>query len=169
MTAVQAKFGAINITPDALSRYFIDSEFADKHPHRSLRIRLFRKLIERFQFTLDGMAADDGHNALLPSFCCPSMPFFEQVLSEEIVWLFPPAEMAVIVIKFVANLHKAGKFKGAVLLAAGALKLCSKYLALAKKVHSWPIGSDLFREWINNEWVSVANARIPHSVFGFGL
>ena len=32
--------GVVNVTPDALSRYYIDNEFRDKHQHRTLRKRL---------------------------------------------------------------------------------------------------------------------------------
>ena len=55
-----------NITPDALSRYFIATEHVDKHPHRTLRKRLLVKFNHAYHFTLGGVAADDGHDALLP-------------------------------------------------------------------------------------------------------
>ena len=70
--------GKLNITPDALSRYFFNTTFRDKHPDRTLRKRLFRMIENEVSpFSLDGMAADDGHNKLVEHFCSPSNPLFE--------------------------------------------------------------------------------------------
>ncbi len=82
------------------SRFFYDNTFRDKFPHRTLRKRLFKSInMSCGPFTLDGMATDDGHNALLGDFCCPSEPFFEHKLEGQKVWLFPPAEMIGLVLK----------------------------------------------------------------------
>ena len=83
--------GKLNVTPDALSRYFFNTTFRDKRPDRTLRKRLF-SMIEREvgSFTLDGLAADDGHNTLVQRFCSPSNPIFEERLDNQFVWVFPP-------------------------------------------------------------------------------
>ena len=69
--------GKLNVTPDALSRFFFSTTFLDPRPDRTLRKRLFKMLeSEVGLFTLDGMVADDGHNALVSRFCSPSNPLF---------------------------------------------------------------------------------------------
>ena len=161
--------GAVNLTPDALSRYYIDVEFADKHPHRTLRRRLFQQLHDRHGFTVDGMSADDGHNSLLTKYFSPSYPFFEQDLKDERVWLFPPCELATIIVKHVANLHKASLFTGAILLSSRSAQHSSRHLANAAVLQTWIPGADLFRELSGDQWRSLPPIRGEYIVYGFGL
>ena len=50
-------------------------------------------------FTLDGMADDDGHNALVTQFCCPSASLFEADLASNRTWIFPPEDTQCLVIR----------------------------------------------------------------------
>ena len=161
--------GAVNLTPDALSRYYIEVDFADKHPHRTLRRRLFQQLHSIHNFTVDGMAADDGHNSLLTKYFSPSYPFFEQDLKDEIVWLFPPCDLTAIIVKHIANLYKAGLFKGAILLSGRSAKYLGRYLTNATTLQTWIPGADLFREYSSDQWHSLPPIRGEYIVYGFGL
>ena len=73
---------------EASPRFFVDTTFRDKCPHRTLRKRLFQMIMREndLNFTLDGMVADDGHNALVKRFCTPSNPSFEESLVNEVIW-----------------------------------------------------------------------------------
>ena len=61
-------------------------------------------------FTMDGMAADDGHNALVARFCSPSNPLFEESLANQFVWVFSPLELIGITLNFLVNLRKKAQF-----------------------------------------------------------
>ena len=90
--------GELNVTADALSRLQLSAQLRNKHAERSLRKRLFANVLDKFpQLTLDAMASDDGHNALLERYCCPSEPFFEINFSQECVCgVFHPMSSSVL-------------------------------------------------------------------------
>ena len=140
--------GKVNITPDALSRFFINSTFLDKLPHRTFRKRLFL-CIERenkFHFTLDTMAADDGHNALLERFCSPSNPFFEESLTNEFLWVFPPLDLIGITLKFLADTQREGiPFSCCVLIPEQSSAPWFKYLVHFSPIKRYNPGTDMFR------------------------
>ena len=138
--------GVINVTPDALSRYYIHNEFRDKQPHRTLRKRLFLALEHRVgTFSLDGMVADDGHNKLVSQFCSPSEPFFEANLAGQRVWLFPPLELIGVLLKFVLNQAKVQDFCCCILVPERSSAHWYKLVPNFKRVERYAPGSDLFR------------------------
>lgn len=101
--------GKLNVTPDALSRYFFNASFRDKRSDRTLRKMLFRMVEnENGAFTIDGRAAHDGHNALVNKFCSPSNPLFEESLDNQFAWVFPPVELVGITLKFLLGLKRKG-------------------------------------------------------------
>ena len=86
--------GEVNVTADALSRMQVQADLRDRHGERCLRKRLFNEIIARVpSIGIDGMASDDGHNAQLPDYRCPSRSVFELDFAEHTVWLFPPDEL----------------------------------------------------------------------------
>jgi hypothetical protein len=140
--------GKLNVTPDALSRFFVDTAFRDKCPHRTLRKRLFLMIMREnnLTFTLDGMVADDGHNALVPRFCTPSNPFFEESLVDEVIWLFPPLDVLGITLKFLVSSKREGiPFSCCVLLPEQSSASWFKYLTHFSSIKRFNPGSDLFR------------------------
>ena len=149
--------GKINITPDALSRYFFDVSFRDKNPDRTLRKRLFQG-IERLvgNFTIDGMAADDGHNKLVPTFGSPSNPLFELQLEGQNLWVFPPLELIGITLKFLIDHHKTGcNFSCCILVPDRTSAPWYRYLTKFKPVRVFQIGSDMFRSRVDESFVKV--------------
>ena len=167
------------ITIDCIgrNRLTISAGIRDKHPDRCLRRRLFANILSRFpSLNLDGMAADDGHNSQLPRFCCPSWPFFEADLNEDIAWLFPPNELIGPVLIFFASAvpctsasqsspARARAPQRALVLYAGKYQRAFRYVA----------GSDLFREqqpdggWrklpsVREPWLVVASPEVAASV-----
>ena len=140
--------GKLNITPDALSRYFIDTAFSDKCPHRSLRKRLFQCIARenKFVFTMDAMAADDGHNALLERFCSPSNPFFEEPIDNEFLWVFPPLDLIGLTLKFLVDTKREGvKFSCCVLVPEQSSASWFKYLSHFSPIKRFNPGTDMFR------------------------
>ena len=139
--------GKLNVTPDALSRYFFNTTFRDKRPDRTLRRRLF-KIIEKEVgvFTLDGMAADDGHNKLVDKFCSPSNPLFEEPLQDHLVWVFPPLELIGITLKFLLNVQKEGtRFSCCCLVPERSTAPWFRYLRHFQPVKRFSPGADMFR------------------------
>ena len=163
--------GILNVTPDALSRYYIDNVFRDKHQHRTIRKRLFRALSNKFgPFTLDGMTADDGHNVLLDAFCTPSNPLFEEDLEGHCVWAFPPMELIGPTLKFLLDQLKLGRsFSFTMLVPEKQTMSWFRLLAHCQRLESYRIGSDLFRELrdgkfialpkIKEQWIVIAQGR----------
>ena len=140
--------GSMNVTPDALSRYFFNTEFRDRMPDRTLRKRLFRMLQREvgLSVTLDGMAADDGHNALVSKFCSPSNPLFEENLEGHSIWLFPPLELIGITLKFLVNQRRLGiAFSCCVPIPEHTSAYWYKYLTNFRPVKRFCTGADLFR------------------------
>ena len=148
----------------------------DKHLDRCLRRRLFANILSRFpSLSLDGMAADDGHNSQLPKFCCPSWPFFAAELEQEVVWLFPTNELIGPVLKFLQLRHRARQLVRVVMLLperpnASWFFMLSRY----RRVFRYVAGSDLFREqqpegaWrklpaVREPWIVVAAPELADS------
>ena len=147
--------GKFNITPDALSRYFFNTSFRDKCPDRTLRKRLF-KMIEKEVgvFTMDGMASDDGHNALVSTFCSPSNPLFEGKLESHFVWVFPPLELIGITLKFLISMRKEGiTFSCCCLVPERANAPWYRYLKHFLPVKRFSPGADLFRSFNGSSFV----------------
>ena len=146
--------GKLNVTPDALSRYFFNISFRDKRPDRTLRKRLFHMLEkENGAFTIDGMAADDGHNILVSKFCSPSNPLFEEKLDNQFVWVFPPLELIGITLKFLLGLKKEGVvFSCCCLVPERSNAPWFRYLKHFKPVKRFYPGSDLFRSFNGNSF-----------------
>ena len=147
--------GVVNITPDALSRYYVNNSFRDIHRHRTLRKRLFRAISNRVgPFTLDGMVADDGHNKLFEPFCTPSDPFFETDLEGQKVWLFPPLELTGVLLKFVLNRAKIVQdFGCCVLVPERTAAYWYKYMPHFRRVERYAPGTDMFRIWQGSSFV----------------
>jgi hypothetical protein len=140
--------GKLNVTPDALSRYFIDNTFSDKQPHRTIRKRLFQCIAREnnFIFTLDAMAADDGHNALLDRYCSPSNPFFEEPINNEFLWVFPPLDLIGITLKFLVDSKREGiPFACCVLVPEQTSAPWFKHLLHFASVKRFNPGTDMFR------------------------
>ena len=136
--------GELNITPDALSRFFFNNSFRDKLPDRTLRKRLFKAVSKKFYpFTLDGMVADDGHNALVSDFCSPSNPLYEANLSGHVVWVFPPTELIGITLKFLINRHKSSPdFKCCLLVPDNSRAHWFRLLEYCRPVITFNSGAD---------------------------
>ena len=100
--------GVRNITADALSRVTASATHRDQHPDRTL-LRKHVKYVQSLlgQFEVDGMAAEDGHNALAESYYHPSCSLFEQEVSSGLMWVFPPDDMIDMVVTFLCNLIRA--------------------------------------------------------------
>ena len=65
--------GERNVTADALSRMLVSAENRDRHTDRALRKRLFQQVLSHVpEITIDGLSADDGHNAQLERYVGPS-------------------------------------------------------------------------------------------------
>ena len=88
---------------------------------------------------------------------------------DENVWLFPPCELAAIIAKHIANLHKACLFTGAILLSSRSAKYLSRYLTKAVVLQTWVPGADLFREVSGDQWHSLPPIGGEYIVYGFGL
>ena len=140
--------GELNVTADALSRLQLSVHNRDKHSDRSLRKRLFANVLAKFpQLTLDGMSADDGHNAQLPRYRCPSEPLFEANFAEECIWIFSPDDLIATVLKFLQAQRRAQVMIRVVLClperpTAAWFHLVKHYA----RVFRFVVGSDLFRE-----------------------
>ena len=81
--------GEKNVTADAL-RLRISVQQRDRHPDRCLRKRFFLNVLKEIpSITIDGICADDGHNAQMPRFRCPSESVLELDFATEVVWVFP--------------------------------------------------------------------------------
>ena len=92
------------------------------------------------------MVADDGHNTLVDPFCTPSNPFFELDLTYQSVWLFPPAELVGLVLKFVLKqAHSSSSFKCCVLVPDRSSAAWYRHLERFKLIRKLQVGSDLFR------------------------
>ncbi len=154
--------GVLNVTPDALSRFVFDNSFRDKVPNRTIRKRLFKQLNQSIgPFTLDGMVADDGHNALIGNYCTPSDPFFEYPLQGHCVWLFPPAELVGPVLKFCVQQSKIVKnWSCAILLPDQDNAAWYKYLTSFRRRAVFQPGTDLFRNLVIGEFVALPKIKV---------
>ena len=96
-------------------------------------------------FTLDGMAADNGHNAMVPTFCSPSNPLFEEKLENHFVWVFPPLELIGITLKFLIAMKREGiTFSCCCLVPERANAPWYRYLKHFQPVKRFNPGSDFF-------------------------
>ena len=136
-----------------------------------MRKRLFGAISKRVgPFTLDGMVADDGHNALLKHFCCPSEPVFEANLDGQKVWLFPPVDMIGIVLKFVLNQANILRdFSCCVLVPERSSAYWYKYVSMFRRVERFSTGSDLFRLRQGAGFVRAHKVGEPWVVLGLNL
>ena len=92
------------------------------------------------------MVADDGHNALVDPFCTPSNPFFELDLTNQSVWLFPPAELVGVVMKFVLKQSQSSiDFKCFLLVPDRSTAAWYRHLQHFKLTRRLQAGSNLFR------------------------
>ena len=152
--------GHLNITPDALSRYYFDADFRDPNPNRTLRKRLFAFVNSKHgPFTLDGMVADDGHNALVSNFCSPSYPFFEAELGGHRVWLFPPLELIGVVLKFVLEFSGPKQFSCAVLIPDRPVAPWYKLLSKFRRLHTFNNSTDMFRALRQDSFVTLPKVK----------
>ena len=159
--------GEKNITADGLSRLQLHSTSRDLKGDRVLRKRLFQSILRLVpSLTLDGMAADDGHNKQLPRYCCPSFPIFEADFESEVLWIFPPDELISPVLRFLHHRRRARKAVRVVLLLperprAPWFFLVQHYKRIARYVY----GSDLFRECDDSGvWRKLPRTREPWMV-----
>ena len=58
-------------------------------------------------FRIDGFAADDGHNAQLPTYWSDSNSFFENFDGIEPVWAFPPMDLIQTLMQFLDDRRRA--------------------------------------------------------------
>ena len=99
-------------------------------------------------FTMDGMAADNGHNAMVSTFCSPSNPLFEERLENHFVWVFPPLELIGITLKFLIAMKREGiTFSCCCLVPERANAPWYRYLKHFQPVKRFNPGSDLFRSF----------------------
>ena len=138
----------------------------DPIPERSFRRKLLCQVgRENGKAGIDGMAADDGHNALVSTFYCPSNSFFEQDPPQDLVWLFPPDDLTGLLLDFLEDTRKQGiSYKALILVPeqvrAPWFRFCSTY----KRVARFRKGSDLFRMYEDERWVKAPAARVPYMV-----
>ena len=127
----------------------------------TLRKRLFKSIINKMgTFNLDGMVADDGHNALLGNVCFPSNPFFETVLLGHRVWWFPPLELIGVTLKFVLNQSRLYKDFGCCILVPERSRAYRyKYVGHFKRVERYSPGADLFRIHNGSTFVKAAKVK----------
>ena len=105
-------------------------------------------------FTIDDMAADDGHNTLVSKFCSPSNPLFEEKLENQFAWISPPLELIGITLKFLLGLKKEGvHFSCCCLVPERSNAPWFQYLKQFKPVKRFNPGSDLFRSFNGNSFV----------------
>ena len=95
---------------------------------------------------VDAFAADDGHNALLPSYCTPSESFFEMCSTETVYWCFPPVDLLAGLLGFLEEKRKSKSLpKVFILLPEQSIAPWFRFLRFYKRVASFRKGSDLFR------------------------
>ena len=156
--------GEKNATADGLPRLTINAKIRDRHPDRCLRRRLFAHIALQFPgLSLDGFAADDGHNAQLQRYRCPSDSFFGSELDDEQAWLFPADELVGPLLRFLQVRRRARKTTRVVLLVPeGPSAPWFFMLAMYKRVSRFVIGSDLFRESTpDGRWSKMHPVRDP--------
>ena len=96
--------GVQNVTADALSRLQVSVEHRDPHPDKMIRRNIFRDIQGRVgNIEVDGMAAEDGHNAIAPAYFHPSSSIFEQELGDKLTWIFPPEDLLDLTIAFICQ------------------------------------------------------------------
>ena len=121
-------------------------------------------------FTLDAMVADDGHNALVSTFCTPSTPFFELSLSGHRAWIFPPSELVGLVLKFVLNVSRiVMHFSCCTLLPERASAYWFRYLQHFRRVERYAVGSDLFRLQGGSGFVRTAKINEPWLIVALNM
>ena len=119
---------------------------------------------------MDGMVADDGHNALLPNYCCPSDPFFEATLGSQRVWLFPPLDMIGIVLKFVLNQARIDhSFSCCVLVPERTSAYWYRYVSEFRRIERFATGSDLFRLHNGSDFCRAPKVGEPWIVLGLKM
>ena len=159
--------GELNVTADALSRLQLSVHNRDRHAERSLRKRLFANVLEKFpQLTLDGMAADDGHNAQLAQYRCPSEPLFEANFEVECIWIFPPDDLIATVLTFL-NAQRRALVNLRVVLCLPERPTAPWFHMVKHYVRAfrYVIGSDLFRErGHTGVWKKLPPIREPYLV-----
>ena len=159
--------GEHNITADALSRMRTRVHLRDAHPDRALRKKLFQQLHEQFgPFEVDGMADDDGNDAQCVRFYSPSLSFFEQPPTNDLVWLFPPDDVLPLLLKFLDAKRRDKVIYHAVLLVPELPETpWFHFLQFYQRLARYRKGSDLFRE-LNAEgaWSKLRASASPYLV-----
>ena len=156
--------GEVNVTADALSRLQVQAAQRDRHGDRCLRKRLFQQVLNLVpSITVDGMSSDDGHNAQLPDFRCPSNSVFEMDFSAATVWLFPPDELIGPLLSFLDKRRRQRLDSRVVLcLPERASAGWFYHLKFYKRVMRFVIGTDMFRELAaNGLWKKLMPVREP--------
>ena len=96
---------------------------------------------------MDGFAADDGHNALLPEYAFPSFPFWEIDFDKFTVWAFPPEDTIGAVLKFL-QLRRRQKLISRVVLCVPERRTAPWFWQLQHlfRIARFVSQSDVFRE-----------------------
>ena len=156
--------GERNVTADALSRMLVSADLRDKHTDKTLRKRLFKQILERMpELTIDGMCADDGHNAQLERYVGPSDSVFELDFDTEVIWCFPPEDLIGATLKFL-SLRRRAKLPVHVVLCVPERTSAPWFFHLAsyRRVMRFVRGSDLFRErTMDGLWKKLPPVREP--------
>ena len=156
--------GKQNVTADALSRLQTHIKLRDTCPDKTLRRKLFEDINIAFgPMMVDGFAADDGHNALLPVYHCPSNSWFEACEPELLTWLFPPEDMIGLTLDFLdAQRRVQRQFNVVLLLPEHRHAPWFRHLVHYKRLQRFRGQSDLFRSLApNGEWSKVASGADP--------
>lgn len=126
--------GAENTIADALSRYTMDMCRIDPHPDRKLRSQWFARIqASTVPFDWDMMAEDDGSNAQLSNFRCPSNSAFEKPYPEGNLWWFPPFDLAEPTLRLIRDLpHMGWKGTSTILVPESAYR---KHRELCRDMH----------------------------------
>ena len=140
------------------------AELRDRHGDRCLRKRLFQEVLKKVpSISVDGMAADDGHNAQLAEYRSPSNSVFEMDFTDKTVSMFPSDELIGPVLSFLDK-RRLRRVSTSVVLClperahAGWFHLLKHY----KRVMRFVVGSDLFRELaVNGQWKKLLPVREP--------
>ena len=93
--------GVQNVMADALSRLQVSVDHRDPHPDKMIRRSILRDIQGRVgNIEVDGMGAEDGHNAIAPLYFHPSSSIFAQELGDKLTWVFPPEDLLDLTISF---------------------------------------------------------------------
>ena len=156
--------GVFNVTADHLSRLQLLANRRDRQGERALRKGLFQSIAAIIPtITIDGMASDDGHNAQMERFRCPSESLFEMDFASETAWVVPPDVLIGPVMSFLQALRTSQKIHKVVLLlperpGASWFHHAKHY----RRVRRYVTGSEVFHELSpTGEWKKCLPAKEP--------